>query len=427
MPSSPTGWVDAGNRPLGIAIKPTNIPGVIYECRTGPASAFTPSNPPWKPCDGSSGAGTVHKPSPDPSAPEGTYRTELRYRSDTYRSPTASITYYVHHSLDRVESCPRANHPEDGPHFSDATYFAEALAFAAANPSDFPIQGNGFPALGNPPARTDAIYLENPWIHIPFTGITRSNGTTYGWPANGGNYDFNERSLRHKFVMNPTRSLVLVRRAFVSHNNDRDCRNKVHVGSDTGASFGPPGAMRGHRILNCEALVLNHKGNALCMIPSPDKKPIPAIIDERPNYGGNAYAGVQVTVATNSTTAVVSSTTLANATGWYIEIPANSGAWYKIQSVDSVDKKTLTLATPYGVGTTRYSPPGAQYFKINLPALSKRFVIPAGFAKLHEDSHLWATGQKPGPFYGTMMPSPRTKCETPGCADGKPWLTYLPP
>jgi hypothetical protein len=39
-------------------------------------------------------------------APEGTYRTEYRYRNDTYRSPTIFLRYYIHHSLDRVVLVP---------------------------------------------------------------------------------------------------------------------------------------------------------------------------------------------------------------------------------------------------------------------------------------------------------------------------------
>jgi len=68
--------------------------------------------------------------------------------------------------------------------------------------------------------------------------------------------------------------------------------------------------------------------------------------------------------------------------------------------------------------TPGYANPNASglTYRIGLP------VIPAAFAKMHENAHNYATGITP-----PKLPSPHTKCEVVGCNTGKPWMTYLPP
>lgn len=441
-PLTPTGWVDGSGKPIAITVKPVNVPGTIYECRTGPVSKYSATVPEWKPCDGAAGTGTTHTPTPDAAVPEGTYRTEYRYRSDTYRSPAASFTFYVHHSLDSVKLCGPTN---GGPKFSDDQYFTAANLF---NDGEFPLAPNTFPAIPATPARTDPIFLENPWIHIPFTAIRWSQGIARspgGWPANGANYDFNERSLRHKFVMNPLRSMVLMKRQYQSHA--RDCKNKIRIGSDMSGDFGPQAFGRGWKVLDCEAFVLNSHGNALCM-GSAAGKPVVLEVDKRPGYTATNFAAFPAVAPPNQFSLVtptvgsavvpvtygLSAVNIGNLGGWLAEIPGGSGAWYTIQSVSGLN---LTLTVPYGSipknprnhSAFPASPSGVGVqWKINgPPPIQSKFVIPAGMAKLHDDGHNAAAGTRPGPLAGIIAPSLRTKCEVLGCNAGKPWLTYLPP
>ncbi len=438
-PRNPTGWIDDAGKPISFTLKPLTVPGTIYECRTGPVSKYSATVPEWKPCDGATGTGTTHTPVPSAADPEGTYRTEYRYRSDTYRSAAASFTFYVHHSLDNVKLCGPTN---GGAHFKDDEYFAAANLFVDG---EFPLAPNTFPALSATPARTDAIFLDNPWIHIPFTAIRWSQGIArdaFGWPANGANYDFNERTLRHKYVMNPLRSMILVRRQYESPA--KTCKNKIHIGSDMSGDYGPQGFGRGWKILDCEALVMNSHGNALCMGTAAGK-PVVLEVDKRPGYSVGNFASVPATVPPDSkVTPVVgnkvvpvtfglAANNISNLAGWLAEIPAGSGAWYTIESVSGLN---LTLTVPYGSiprnphnnSAFPASPAGAASWKINgPPPIQSKFVIPAGMAKLHDDGHNAAAGTRPGPLAGIIAPSYRTKCDVVGCNAGKPWLTYLPP
>lgn len=422
-PLETTGWLDPAGNPIGFKIKPTGVPGTVYECRSGPAAEFTPTVPAWKSCDDGDGSQPRHAPKPKPDAQEGTYRTEYRYRSDTYRSATVSHVYYVHRSLDKVATCPRAGHPEDGPKFTDAQYFQSAANFSAANAAVFPTV-----AVFPQPSfnRTDPLVIQNPFIKIPFTNVAVSAGmiAVGGWPSAGGDYLMNERSLRHKYAMNATRTMILVRRQYV-HPKDGDCTNDFWIGSKRAASqFGPASVTRGHRRIDCEALVLNTRGAAICMGRNPaGTMPIPRRIDQVPNRSGvdglHGYPLPQTaTVAPSSSTVTLSAG--VNLNGSLVQIPGADattagGYWYKVTAVAGA---TLTITPAYkgfaqsGV-KVRYHPDA------NLVDV---FDIPTGYAKLHEDSHAYATGAR-----APNTPSPRTKCETPGCNAGKPWLTFLPP
>ncbi|HVJ91509.1 MAG TPA: hypothetical protein VM580_17015 [Labilithrix sp.] len=430
-PLNPTGWKTADG-PLTIKLKPTGVPGTIYECRTGPAASFTPQTPAWKPCDGAAGTDPIFRPEPDPASPDGTYRTEYRYRSDTYRSSAVSIVYYVHGALNGAATCPRAGHPEDGPKFSDTQYFDAAVQFSQTvgqqvNPNPFPLTG-AFPALGDPSTRDDAIYLTNPFIKIPFKGVHRSesmNNITYTaggvaieWPAEGGDYLLNERSLRHRYVMNEARRLLLVRRQYV-HPKTGDCKNTFAIGNENAATRGIPG--RGRRLFHCEAFVLNAGGVGLCMGRNEaGTAPVPIVIDRKPQkalaggyIGHNGYFALSVTNGAD----VVTSGTSSFTAGW---VTSNyhlflGGEWYR---VIKVNKNTeVQIERPYS-GVTISNSTNWKY-TIGLVDI---FHVPTGYAKLHSDGHGYAIGLVP-----PWTPSPRTKCETVGCNKDKPWLTYLPP
>lgn len=428
-PRSATGWKDAANQPLTVTLKPTGQPGTIYECRTGlVASGFTDSAPAWGNCDGAAGDKPEHHPA---AGPDGTYRTEYRYKLGAFTSPVIGTHYYVHSSLNSVATCPRQGVPVDGPHFSDEQYFAAATAFAIANVGAFPIASR-FPDGGD--KRDDAIYLGNPWIKIPFTnvhhthGMDASNGVDDDpWPKEGGNYLFNERSLRHKWVLNGPRNMILVSRQYI-HPKTNDCKNLIQVGNTTEPNYGPPG--RGARKIDCEAYVLNTRGNAICLVPNGDKLAVLAVDTRIPLEdnldGGTSLGAVFTTYATGKTVVATSGAPFQpSMVGGFLQIPESVyGRWFQIESVDPGGKFAyLTEATPSG---------GANQKVRFTPTAQSDQVVDTGFAKLHQDAHAWATGQKrvpavTGPKISHPMPSVRTKCDTPGCNTGKPWLTYLPP
>lgn len=292
-PRDPTGWKDSAGQPIVIKLKPTGIPGTLYECRTGPEATFTPTDPPWKPCDGASGMSPTHAPTKDATTPEGSYRTEYRYRSDTYRSPATAFRFYAHSSLDSAGTCPRPGVPA----VSDAEFFTAAQQFPG-----FP-SADTFPAPGATPA--DPLHLRNPFIKLPFVGVHTVPGmNTWPGPAAAFDHTVNERSLRHQFVLNAPRTMVLVKRQYV-HPKKNDCVNRFDFGQQFAQRVGPTG--RGPHKLDCEAFVVNVHGLGLCMGRNAMNKPVVQAIDAHPQTTGNfGYVGAgTVTGTANGANAVV--------------------------------------------------------------------------------------------------------------------------
>lgn len=409
-PADPTGWLDPSGAAIVIAVSTTGYASAIYECRTGPDASFTTTTPAWAACDGGAGTGLRHVPTPTPNTattPGGNYRTEFRYRSDTYISPVIATRYYVHHGLDKVGLCPRAGVTADGPHFADTDYFAAATAFntaSVANAASFPLTTT-FPVGSTIPARTDAIYLRDPFIKIPFTGVSETIGMSAGqsvgptaWPTTGGSYVFNERSLRHAWIINATRTMILLKRRYAHPAGD--CREQFWVGQDR------KGSPYLRHPIDCEAMVLNTHGNGLCF-NGPGSTPVPVALDSPANGAGTVTAAVNSATVTGVGTAFTPSLV-----GEFIQIPSVTGRWYKIAT--AVSGVSITISPVYANTTASLIP-----YRITL---APTYNMPAAYAKMHPDAHNYATGVT-APF----TPSPKTKCETVGCTAGKPWLTYLPP
>jgi hypothetical protein len=406
VPPDPTGWVDPTGAALTITLKDTGYTNAIYECRTGPDASFTTTTPAWAACDGATGVGRAHTPVPNVAVPEGNYRTEHRYRADSYVSPIVATRYYVHHSLDKVPTCPRAGQAADGPHHLDADYFAAAQAFSTANPTSFPLI-SAFPAPSAIPLRSDAIYLRNPFIAIPFVGVTQSLGMFGGqktglptsWPATGANYLFNERSLRHSWVLNPTRTMILMKRNYVHPANH--CREEIWVGH---AYVNEPNPKH---LIACEALVVNTHGSGVCLTTG-GAAPIPVALEAPANGAGT------LTATLNSALVTGLGTNFVGTANQFIQIPPVTGRWYRIAATPVPTAVSITIA-PAFAGTTA----AGQSYRIS-PTTT--YALPTGFAKMHPDAHNYATGATP-----PKTPSPKTKCETLGCNAGRPWITYLPP
>ncbi len=101
-----------------------NAPGgATLECRTGRVAEV--ASLPFRPCDGGNGSKPFHSPS---FTAEGMHRTEVRSVVGKKAGETQQVTYYVHHSLDRVACCPAIA--------SDKAWFD------AARPGDRPQRGS---------------------------------------------------------------------------------------------------------------------------------------------------------------------------------------------------------------------------------------------------------------------------------------------
>jgi len=420
----PVGWIDGAGAPFEIKLKPTGVPGTIYECRTGPEATFTPTEPAWKPCDGGAGTTPVYKPTPTAGKEEGSYRTEHRYRSDTYRSASAVYSYYIHHSLDRAAVCPRPGNAADGPRFTDAQYFLAAQTHAGAfgqfSPERFPL-ADTFPLPGA--VRTDAFYLRNPFIKIPFRDI-RIVGYLPTWPNNGqllATHTVEERSLRHQFVLNPSRTMLLMKRQY-ENPVTKDCQNKLSIGNEIARQLGPDGFDRGHKLVDCEALVMTVHGLGLCMVPNAAKTaPEPYVVDNFLHPGNPGFGTLNLTA--NNPTVTLTGGSNSFVAGWlnkWLYIPGGGqfgrNKWYKITAIATPTSITLT-PTPLST----IASPAASWRYNYQPVPEKHYVLPTGFAKLYQNGKNWATHSP------EFNPSFTTKCETEGCNAGKPWMTYLPP
>jgi hypothetical protein len=404
-PRDPTGWRDTAGQPIVFKLKATGVPGTLYECRTGPEAAFTPSDPPWKPCDAGTGLMPTHTPVKDATTPEGSYRTEYRYRSDSYRSPTISFQFYVHMSLDKAGTCPLAGTPP----ITDAEYFVAAATFVGFPGPDT------FPAPGTSP--TDAFYIRDPWIKIPFTGV-KTVPYMATWPAAGVPFDHtvNERSLRHKWVLNPTRTMLLSKRQYVNPKSGK-CVNRYDFGSQLAKLRGPTG--RGPHQLDCEAFVVNVHGQGICIGRNAMNHPVALAVDQRVTSVAAGFGSIQSPPGTATGTIGTKTVTISAGTyvafmggRWiYMDAGNSQSHWYPVSSVAG---QVLTLGEAL---LTTYA---AVPWKYNSIGQEQVFIIPTAFAHLYDDGKNWAS-------HGTQNPSWQTKCETPGCNTGKPWLTYLPP
>ena len=450
FPHYTVGWRRPNGMPFAVEVESTNAPGTTYECRTAAKVRFNDSTP-WGPCDGANGTGLEHRPAETPGAPEGTYRTEHRYRNYDYVSPVTSVEYYVHHALDGVASCPRPNTPTDGPHFTDDQYFASAQAFSTNNPTLFPSTSR-FPNVNPNPGPADQMVLRAPLVRLFFNNVRRSpgmrpfSGGDFLWPANGGSYQFEDGSLRHDWRINQAGTLVLVKRAYarrfqypnpanpgmmVSLNGftGTDCKQTVKVGANEARFYGPANANRGPRNVECEALVLNSAGAVLCMNPGPmGNVPVPTPFDLAPNPLTGNFGANSLTASGNATVTAPAGTFAAtDINNTYVKIPNAVGVrtfkWYRITNVQLSNPQLVQLDQAPVDPSTAAPYPASTLLSYRKAPLAPVLVLPTGYAKIHFDGrHTDNPNVVPG-----HKPSPGSKCYTPGCTVGSPWLTYLPP
>jgi hypothetical protein len=200
--------------------------------------------------------------------------------------------------------------------------------------------------------------------------------------------------------------MVLMKRRYVSPPPTSNCLQQFRdgrnfVGNDNLA-----------HVMNCEALVLNTQGKGICLASYTNSTvPLPVPVEQPPLGMGTVTATLNTTIVTGV------GTNFLTTGGRLIQIPAVGGRYYKIAPAPAPTATSMTIS-PAFAGTTG---PGQQY-RITVLATTNTVVMPAGFAKMHPDAHQYATGVvKP------FTPSPKTKCETPGCNTGLPWIIYLSP
>jgi hypothetical protein len=377
--NDPTGSLDGANIAVKMTFTPTGIPGTIYECRTGAAASFTPTVPPWGPCDGAAGTTPNYQPAlPTGFDQGGSMRTEYRYRlPDPYTSPVVGYPFYLHNSLNDVGSCPDVPNGQVEPRQSDAAYFTFAKTF---DPTNFPTT-TAFPA---------GAVLRNPFISIPFKSVTTTlgervkgyiidGGTGMKFPATGAlpaMFDFTVKtlSLRHKFVMSADNTMVLMRRqyGFSTGAGGTDCRNLIPIGGTEGQKIGP-NDLRAPRKADCEAWVVNANGKGLCLQGSP----ITAVpFDQQIPSAGTAGPGTTTNGANTSLVTSPSPNFNGLVAGNFIKITAD-GTWRHINSTNlAVNPQQLFLTTNIPVAHA-----GSAWVFYN-GVVTKTFVTPTGYTRL---------------------------------------------
>lgn len=425
-PRDPTGWKDEGGKPLMIKLRGVGA-GTTYECRTGPVGSFvSPTDPPWAPCDGAGGTGLDYLPKEVPATPEGSYRTEMRYRNENFVSDVARVDYYVHHRLDGVATCPRPG-KDEGPRFTDQQYFDAAQTWAQSGASgglfDISTQFPG-PASGE-------MALRNPFLKISFKGVRSMphmappNAGVPAWPALNtvADWEWRGMSLRHRYAINQNRTMVLVRRQYTRPSSTvpaprgPDCRDLYMIGNELSRNTAPAGIVRGRKTIDCEALVLNVRGQGLCMVKGPNNTPVPLLLDKSIDHQAGVGTG---TVGTNNGLQIVPTGVFNPGAyvGQFIQFGPNGKRepWRKITAWSGT---AWTVDPP----VTAAVPAGTKYIRSGGPF--DRYVMPTAYTKLYENSH-------------TDPLRSDTKCvSAPTCDDGvvaqaqmlgiEPWLTYLPP
>lgn len=243
-PRDPTGWVTADGSPLELTFVPVEIDGAIYECRTGPEMMIGSLS--FGPCDDGDGTQPVHIPVPNPAQEEGSYQTEMRVRVGDFVSAAASVSYYAHHSLDVVATCPQP--------------FTDAEIFAAAGPQLL---------AGDPPPFGSTTQVRNPFITIPFTNVAPNSPAMQSPPwtnITGQSFTLQASSLRRRFALSSSGQLLLVQRQYVSRRASLDGETDMGRLCRNGISYRTSFGQFGDSNLDCQTMVLNSRGFSRCVI-----------------------------------------------------------------------------------------------------------------------------------------------------------------
>lgn len=243
-PPKKTGWTTyPSDVPMEFTFPDVGLSEATYECRTGPASIIGSLS--FVRCDGAGGTTPIHQPVPNATTPEGSYRTEMRIRVNTWTSGTIGYDYYVHHSLDNVQLC---TVPDPATVFAAAT-LTKTGAFDAS-----------------------VLEIEKPFVSIKFENVIVNPSMTGGggWSSaqNGNPFTVQFLSLRRRFTLSPDGQYLLVQRTFEGRTarikgGRHSCSNMFKFGANNGASTGTPQK----QFVDCQNMVLNRRGQAQCVRP----------------------------------------------------------------------------------------------------------------------------------------------------------------
>ncbi|MEK7703762.1 MAG: putative metal-binding motif-containing protein, partial [Myxococcota bacterium] len=235
VPDSPTGWIEAGGAEIEMTfsdLDPSAPSSTTYECRTGRVA--TVSSKAWQPCDGGTGATAVHHPTPTVGSEDGTQRTEVRLRFDASAvtpAPYAHYDFYAHRSLDGAQTCSLP--------VTDAALFTAAASRFVTTPA--------FDAAN--------MTLENPFLTIKFSS----------WSL--GPQTLQPLSLRHRFVLNVTNTMLLMTRRFTSLRNPSvvGCRATM-MDVHRGIAISDIDWHEDSTEMPCDAVVFNQESIAVCLL-----------------------------------------------------------------------------------------------------------------------------------------------------------------
>lgn len=221
------------------------------QCRTGKPSQIAAKL--WAQCTSSSPTSlTVYSmgaAAAQLAANDGVTQFDFRFLyTNGLVSDPSSIVYYAHSSLwDTVAGTSTLACP---PLAADSAYFSLASTHLTG-------------ATSQPTFAASDAKLKNPFIALQFSPSNIGTGTN-NFPSNSAPQAINVLSLRHRFVLDSTRQMLLLTRAYKSRRETgQTCRAAIIQVKDKHTNNLPntPPFKNNH----CDAIVLNKAGSGVCI------------------------------------------------------------------------------------------------------------------------------------------------------------------
>jgi hypothetical protein len=235
-----------------VQLNSPTLPIQAVQCRTGKPGQV--GSQLWLPCTSSSPASlTLY--SMDLAAanvPENNGVTKFEFRflyTNGQVSNPSSIVYYAHNSLfDNVPGTPLM---ACTPLASDYSFFGAASNYLTG-------------AASQPTFAPSDVQLKNPFISLTFLPSKISNGPLFSLADNDAPQRINVLSLRHRFLVDPSRQMLLVTRSYKARREtSQTCRAAIIEVRDTHTNaITNPKAFKNNK---CDAIVLNKAGSGVCI------------------------------------------------------------------------------------------------------------------------------------------------------------------
>lgn len=187
---------------------------------------------------------------PDLSAGDGTYITEVRLMNGATRVTSAGYQYYVHSSLEDLDSC--EYNETDSWFFNEAgTYLEQSEQFLPSTKTQAPFSVFELPAIGG------IAYYKL------FGGIYQNNGR-----ISRTQQKFNIMTLKKKFIMHSSKSMVLLKREYPSTvGNKGSCQMRITNAGNPASLGGDYPGRNGYSTAHsnsCDAVVVNAINKGVC-------------------------------------------------------------------------------------------------------------------------------------------------------------------